>query len=79
MYLSHLKGVHSLIFLQSSFTPLLLLIIMAVADAGLSKRGLEHYEHGGIRESFKKIYDNVYHPERNPAGYINLGVSENVR
>jgi hypothetical protein len=52
---------------------------MSVADTGLSKRGLEHYKNGEMREGYEMLYGNLYHSETNPTGYINLGVSENVR
>ena len=52
---------------------------MSVTDAGLSQRGLEHYKHVEMREGYEMLYDNLYHSEKNPIGYINLGVSENVR
>ena len=53
---------------------------MSVADdAALSERGLEYHNHGEMREGYKMLYGNLYHPETNPTGYVNLGVSENVR
>jgi hypothetical protein len=51
---------------------------MSVADAGLSERGLEHYKHGEMKDGYEMLYGNLYNPETNPTGYINLGVSENV-
>ena len=52
---------------------------MSVVDAGLSERGLEYHNRGEMRDGYEMLYYNLYHPETNPTGYVNLGVSENVR
>jgi hypothetical protein len=44
---------------------------------GLSARGEVFREVGKERDHYDEIWGNSYHPDRNPAGVINLGTSEN--
>ena len=49
-----------------------------LVETSLSKRGLELKEAAALVDKFKKIFENPYEPDKNPKGFVNLGVAENV-
>ena len=46
--------------------------------SGLSSRGTELSGSSATLDKFKKILGDVYHPDTNPRGIINIGTAENV-
>lgn len=46
--------------------------------SALSDRGAELSAAGGRVETFKAILNDLYDPDTNPGGYVNIGIAENV-
>lgn len=47
--------------------------------SALAARGRDLAKAGEFMDKFKTILSDPYDPDRNPEGFINMGVSENVR
>ena len=47
-------------------------------ETSLSHRGSELYAFGAAVDDFKAIIGNIYDPDTNPDGIVNLGTAENV-
>lgn len=56
-----------------------MVLVLAPTESPLSNRGSELSGLGSRFEQFKVIFGNLYDPDTNPDGIVNLGVSENVR
>ncbi|KAK0508915.1 hypothetical protein JMJ35_008286 [Cladonia borealis] len=54
-----------------------MVLILTPTDSPLSNRGSELSVLGSRFEQFKAIFGNLYDPDTNPGGIVNLGVSEN--
>ena len=55
-----------------------MVLIHTPTESPLSNRGSELSVLGSRFEQFKVIFGNLYDPDTNPDGIVNLGVSENV-
>ena len=53
-------------------------MVLVITDSPLSNRGSELSVLGSQFEGFKAIFGDLYDPDTNPNGIVNLGVSENV-
>ena len=47
--------------------------------SSLSSRGDELASAGGLLDKFKSILEDLYDPDTNPNGFVNIGTAENVR
>ena len=56
----------------------IMVLILTPTESPLSNRGSELSVLGSRFEQFKVIFGNLYDPDTNPDGIVNLGVSENV-
>jgi hypothetical protein len=45
--------------------------------SGLSSRGERYTKAGRVREQLMQIWEDKYHIEENPTGFLNLGTAEN--
>ena len=45
----------------------------------LARRGAELAAQPSLRDRFGAILKDLYDPETNPKGFVNIGVAENVR
>ena len=54
-----------------------MVVILTPTESPLSNRGSELSVLGSRFEQFKVIFGNLYDPDTNPDGIVNLGVSEN--
>ena len=54
------------------------IMVLVITETPLSKRGSELSVLGSRFEQFKAIFGDLYDPDTNPDGIVNLGVSENV-
>ena len=61
--------------LESTFT---YIMVVEMKVSPLSKRGSELSVLGSQVDQFKVIFGDLYDPDTNPDGFVNLGVSENV-
>ena len=53
-------------------------MVVEMKVSPLSKRGSELSVLGRQVDQFKAIFGDLYDPDTNPDGFVNLGVSENV-
>lgn len=53
-------------------------MVLVFTESPLSNRGSELAVLGSRFEQFKAIFGDLYDPDTNPDGIVNLGVSENV-
>ena len=53
-------------------------MVLVTTDSPLSNRGSELSVLGSQFEGFKAIFGDLYNPDTNANGIVNLGVSENV-
>lgn len=44
----------------------------------LSDRGRELAQGPDLLKTYGNVLSDVYHPDNNPGGYVNMGISENV-
>ena len=53
-------------------------MVLVITNSPLSSRGSELSVLGRQFAGFKAIFGDLYDPDTNPDGFVNLGVSENV-
>lgn len=53
--------------------------MVLITHSPLSNRGSELSVLGSQFAGFKVIFGDLYDPDTNPNGFVNLGVSENVK